>query len=583
MSAAPEVGRTAASAQPVERRRPRKQLGELLVEKGLVNKDQLRVALTEQKNRNERLGAILVRLGLISEALLRDVLAEMLRVESIDLSKVVPDGEAISMLPEELARHYSLLPITFNAASKQLTVAMADTFDVVALDQATALLGGEISVTPLLASDAEIQEAIDLYYEQQYTLEGIIQELDAPEATLTELDDAANADVSQPMVRLVDALLSDAVKMRASDIHLEPEEGFLRVRYRIDGVLRQMWTLHLKFWPAMVVRLKVMSNMNIAETRAPQDGHISLIIAGRPIDFRASAQPTIHGENYVLRVLDRQSGIVPLDDLGLSEENLMLLKMLMARPEGVILVTGPTGSGKTTTLYSMLNYRNEESVNIMTLEDPVEYPFPMIRQTSLADAIKLDFADGIRSLMRQDPDIILVGEIRDEETAEMAFRAAMTGHQVYSTLHTNSALGAVPRLLDIGLRPGILAGNIIGIVAQRLVRRLCSHCKEEYAPSELELKLMSLGDEEVRVFRAVGCDKCQQQGYMGRLAILEILRFNREMDEAIAEGRSLGELRTVALESNFIPLARDGVRRILAGDTSLDEVARVIDLTEYVS
>ena len=219
----------------------------------------------------------------------------------------------------------------------------------------------------------------------------------------------------------------------------------------------------------------------------------------------------------------------------------------------------------------------------MTLEDPVEYPFPMIRQTSLHDAIKLDFADGIRSLMRQDPDIILVGEIRDEETAEMAFRAAMTGHQVYSTLHTNSALGAVPRLLDIGLRPGILAGNIIGIVAQRLVRRLCSHCKEEYAPSELELKLMSLDDEEVRIFRAVGCDKCEQQGYMGRLAILEILRFNREMDEAIAEGRSLGELRTVALESNFIPLARDGVRRILAGDTSLDEVARVIDLTEYVS
>ena len=246
------------------------------------------------------------------------------------------------------------------------------------------------------------------------------------------------------MVRLVDAMLADGVKRRASDIHLEPEDGFIRVRYRIDGVLQQVSTIHKKFWAAIAVRLKVMSGMDITETRAPQDGRISLNLGGRTVDFRVATQPTIHGENVVLRILDRRSGIVPLEKLGLPDDLLTLLKMLMARPEGVILVTGPTGSGKTTTLYSILNYRNDESVNIMTLEDPVEYPFPMIRQTSLGEAVKLDFAGGIRSLMRQDPDIILVGEIRDEATAEMAFRAAMTGHQVYSTLHTNSALGAIP-------------------------------------------------------------------------------------------------------------------------------------------
>ncbi len=327
-----------------------------------------------------------------------------------------------------------------------------------------------------------------------------------------------------------------------------------------------------------------MADMDIAETRAPQDGRISLMLGGRTVDFRVASQPTIHGENIVLRILDRRSGILPLHELGLPDDMLTTLKMLMARPEGVILVTGPTGSGKTTTLYSMLNHCNSESVNIMTLEDPVEYPFPMIRQTSLNEAVKLDFAGGIRSLMRQDPDIILVGEIRDEDTAEQAFRAAMTGHQVYSTLHTNSALGAIPRLLDIGLRPGILSGNIIGIVAQRLVRRLCKQCKEDYAPAEIEYKLLSLDPKDpITIYRARGCDACQQQGYTGRLALLEILRFDNDIDVAIAEGRSIGDIRKIAMDKQFKPIAEDGVRRVLSGDTSLDEVTRVVDLTDRVA
>ena len=579
------ISRKPAAPEPLatqrgERRAPRKQLGEFLVEKGLINRDQLRVALTEQKQKNDRLGKILVRLGLVSESVVRDVLAEMLRVESIDLSKVVPDSDAVALLPEDVARRFRLLPIAYDPAARAITVAMADTFDVVALDQVAALLGGNIEVRTLLASEAEIQAAIDHFYDKEFSLAAILQEIDSP-GTAAPVPATVGDDVTQPMVRLVDAFLADAVKRRASDIHLEPEDGFIRVRYRIDGVLQQVSTVHKKFWGAIAVRLKVMSGMDITETRAPQDGRISLNVGGRPVDFRVATQPTIHGENIVLRILDRRAGIVPLDKLGLPDDLLTLLKMLMARPEGVILVTGPTGSGKTTTLYSILNYRNDEAVNIMTLEDPVEYPFPMIRQTSLGEGIKLDFASGIRSLMRQDPDIILVGEVRDEATAEMAFRAAMTGHQVYTTLHTNSALGAIPRLLDIGLKPGILAGNIIGIIAQRLVRRLCPHCKAEYVPSEIERRLMDLADGvEAKICRHVGCDQCNQIGYRGRLSIMEIVRFDRDMNEALARNSSVGDLHALATAKGFRPLADDGIRRVLAGDTTLDEIARVVDLTE---
>jgi general secretion pathway protein E/type IV pilus assembly protein PilB len=332
----------------------------------------------------------------------------------------------------------------------------------------------------------------------------------------------------------------------------------------------------------MAVRIKVMSGMNIAETRAPQDGRITLNIRGRQIDFRASAQPTIHGENIVLRILDRQKGLVPLEGLGLTEQQLNMLKLMIARPEGIILLTGPTGSGKTTTLYSILNHINSEGLNIMTLEDPVEYPMALVRQTSVAESAKLDFANGIRSMMRQDPDVILVGEIRDAETAEMAFRAAMTGHQVYSTLHTNSAIGAIPRLLDIGVLPDIMAGNVIGVVAQRLVRRLCTHCKTPYQADDHEARLLGSPAEAPRpvVFRPCGCERCDYQGYRGRLAIMEILRMNADLDELVAKRGTAREIRQLAAQIGFVPLADDGLRRVLDGSTSLEELARVADLTD---
>jgi type II secretory ATPase GspE/PulE/Tfp pilus assembly ATPase PilB-like protein len=325
--------------------------------------------------------------------------------------------------------------------------------------------------------------------------------------------------------------------------------------------------------------LNLFPDLNIAETRSPQDGRITLRMGGREVDFRVSVQPVTHGENIVLRVLDKTKGIVPLEKLDLSPTNFELLKLMMSRPEGIILVTGPTGSGKTTTLYSMLNYRNSVEVNIMTLEDPVEYPMDMIRQTSINDAAKMDFASGIRSLMRQDPDIILVGEVRDEATAEMAFRAAMTGHQVFTTLHTNSALGAIPRLIDIGVKPALLTGNIIGIIGQRLIRRLCPHCKVERKAEEYE-KVIFGTDRNFNVFDAKGCDKCGGTGYKGRVSILEVLKITKELDELIAKETILSDIYKAAIIDGYKTLADDGLRRVALGESTIEEVSRVVDLTE---
>ncbi|TVO62459.1 GspE/PulE family protein [Denitromonas ohlonensis] len=556
-------------------------LGQTLIATGLISEDQLRIALQEQSRIDHPLGRLLIELGFVSEAALRDALSESLGKQSVDLANTIADPDALALVPQELAKRHRLLPLHFNAAENRLTVAIGDINDVVALDTLRGLLAEDIIIDTLLAGDSEISRAIDQYYGHQLSIDGILHEIETGEIDVRSLS-ATTDEYSQPVVRLIDALLANAVKRDASDIHFEPEAAFLRIRYRIDGLLRQVRSLHKSYWAAMAVRVKVMAGLNIAETRAPQDGRISLNISGRPVDFRVSVQPTIHGENIVLRVLDRHKGIVPLDGLGLSDAQLDLLKLMIARPEGLILVTGPTGSGKTTTLYSILSHINAEGVNIMTLEDPVEYPMGMIRQTSVSEAVKLDFADGIRAMLRQDPDIILVGEIRDTDTAKMAFRAAMTGHQVYSTLHTNSAIGAVARLMDVGISPELLAGNIIGIVAQRLVRKLCPHCREAYAPEAWESRLINQTQERglPTLYRAKGCTRCEFQGYRGRTAIMELVRMDSDMDDLVARRASIREIRNAARAKGFRALAEDGIRRVLDGVTSLDELARVVDLTE---
>jgi general secretion pathway protein E/type IV pilus assembly protein PilB len=563
---------------------PKIPLGKLLIRKGIISEDQLRIALIEQKRSGEPLGKMMIALGFVTEATMRDALSESLHTPSADLDSLVVDAIALKLIPKEVAKRYRVFPIVYQRDTDNLVLAMSDTSNIVALDQINAMLVQGITITPLLANESDIQRAIDQYYGFELSIDGILHEIETGEVNYASLG-ATSDEYSQPMVRLIDALLADAVQNGASDIHFEPEQSFLRIRYRIDGILRQIRSLHKSYWPAMAVRLKVISNMNIAETRAPQDGRISIRFSGRQIDFRASAQATTHGENIVLRVLDRQKGIVPLDGLGLDDQELTLLKLMIARPDGVILVTGPTGSGKTTTLYSILNHINTESVNIMTLEDPVEYPMNMIRQTSVNESAKMGFADGIRSMMRQDPDIILVGEIRDRETAEMAFAAAMTGHQVYSTLHTNSAIGSVSRLLDIGILPDIMAGNIIGVVAQRLVRRLCPHCREPLRADAMEHRLLGLPEDQeqrapVTIYRAVGCERCAHQGYKGRLAIMELLKMNAELDELVARRASNRELRNAAHAAGYKTLVDDGMRRVLQGVTTLEEISRVVDLTD---
>ncbi|MDP1526638.1 MAG: GspE/PulE family protein [Rhodocyclaceae bacterium] len=559
----------------------RQPIGQVLIAQGIISEDQLRIALLEQMKSNQPVGKLLVSLGFVTEATLRDALGESLGQKSIDLSRATVDPVALSLVPREIAKRHHLLPLDYDPDQKRMTIALADPNDIVALDRLRALVSPDLIVDTVLAGESEIARGIDQHYGYELSIDGILNEIETGEIDFRSLSTSSD-EYSQPVVRLIDALLSDAVKRDASDIHFEPEASFLRIRYRIDGILRQIRALHKSYWSAMAVRLKVMSGMNIAETRAPQDGRISMTINGRAIDFRCAAQPTIHGENLVLRILDRQKGIVPLDKIGLDDAQTEQLRRMMARPEGIILVTGPTGSGKTTTLYSMLNHINEEGVNIMTLEDPVEYPMAMIRQTSVAEAAKLDFANGIRSMMRQDPDVILVGEIRDADTADMAFRAAMTGHQVFSTLHTNSALGAIPRLLDIGVLPDIMAGNIIGVVAQRLVRKLCPHCRKPYPAGKGELHL--LGAEPLRqtpiLYRPSGCPQCDYQGYRGRVAIMEILRMDGDLDDLVVRRATLREIRRAASEKGFRTLAEDGLRRVLEGITSLDEVARVVDLTE---
>ena len=556
-------------------------IGQTLLELGLISADQLHIALREQARSGEALGRQLVRLGFLSEATLRDALARTLDRPSADLAHLLPDAEALALIPQHVAKRLKLIPLSYDAHRQRLVIASSEIDNLVALDQLGSLLPPGTQVEIQLAGDSDIARAIDQLYGHELSIDGILHEIETGEPDLRSPSGRAG-EYAQPVVRLIDALLTDAVKRDASDIHFEPEAAFLRIRYRIDGLLRQIRALHKSCWPAMAVRLKVMAGLNIAETRAPQDGRISLHVSGRPVDFRVATQPTIHGENIVLRILDRQKGLVALDQLGLADPQLDLLKLMIARPEGLILVTGPTGSGKTTTLYSILGHINAEGINIMTLEDPVEYPMPLIRQTAVSDSARLDFANGVRAMLRQDPDVILVGEIRDADTARMTLQAAMTGHQVFSTLHTNSAIGAIPRLLDIGILPDILAGNIIGIVAQRLVRRLCPACREAHPARDYELRLLALHDTTERplLHQPKGCPRCDFQGYRGRLAIMELLRIDPDLDEHIARRSTAREIRQAAIQKGFRPLADDGTRRVLEGETSLEELCRVVNLTD---
>jgi type IV pilus assembly protein PilB len=559
--------------------KPPMRLGEKLISLGLISPDQLQIVLTEQRNTKKLLGSILVEMGFVTESALGEVLAESSGAQKFDAKATMLDSGVVRMVPKEVAQRHKAIATAYSDGTLQL--AMADVYNVLAIDQVRRYVPKNTKIVPVYCTESEILELIDQYYDYEISVDGILREIETGIRDNAHKLDGKQEGYLNPTVRLVNALLVDAIKSGASDIHFEPEGAFLRLRYRVDGQMMQIRSFHRDYWNAMLVRIKIMSGMNIAESRNPQDGRISYNVLGREVDFRVATQPTIHGENVVMRLLDKAKSLVPLDQLGFSEHNIAVLKKLLKRPEGIIIVTGPTGSGKTTTLYSILSYINDIDTNIMTLEDPVEYQLPLIRQSQVREGAGLDWLGGMKSLMRQDPDIIFVGEVRDADTALMAVRAALTGHQVFTTLHTNDAIGCIPRLGDIGVPGHLLAGSLIGALAQRLARKLCKHCRKARKPTAEEARILGVdATNPPDIYDPVGCDKCNNKGYKGRTAIMEILRVDREMDELIATGSTRRVVMEHALANGFVTMQQDGISKVLSGEITINELINTIDLTD---
>lgn len=564
------LGKKPAEAKPMR-------IGEKLLSLGLISKDQLEIALREQAKSKKLLGAIMIAMNFITESALGEVLAESSGSERFDPKATMLDAQLLAMVPREVCLRNKVIPV--EQSGQTVKLAMADVYNVLAIDQVRRHLDKNVKIIPIYCTDTEITELIERYYNYDLSIDGVLREIETGIRDKAQLDGREEGYVN-PTVRLVNVLLIDAIKQGCSDIHFEPEGSFLRLRYRIDGALQQIRSFHRDYWPAILVRLKIMAGMNIAETRTAQDGRISMVAMGREVDFRVATQPTVHGENVVLRILDKSKSLVPIENLGFSEHNLELIKRCLKRPEGIIVVTGPTGSGKTTTLYSVLSFINSIDVNIMTLEDPVEYQLPLIRQTNVREGV-IDFQSGIKSLMRQDPDIIFLGEVRDQETAIMAIRAALTGHQVFTTLHTNDALGTIPRLNDIGVPPHLLAGSLICTMAQRLARKLCKACRRPRPATSEECKLMKVdANNPPTVHEAVGCEKCGFKGYKGRMGVHEILRIDQGMDELISTKATRAHMLEYALENGFVPMVQDGISKVLAGEIDIPELINTVDLTD---
>lgn len=545
-------------------------LGERLVAAGHLSRTQLDVALREQRRTGELIGKVLVDLGFVGEEVVESALAGEAGSRRVRLEFVGIDAKAVARVPEQVARRHHLIPIALKGGALQ--VAMADTFDVVAVDAVERVAGLPVEVVG--ASRQEIDQAIDRSYQcHAASLDKITEEV------LAHLDDDAAA-VEQgqdtPLIRLVDQLLRDAIDEHATDIHIEPEERVLRVRLRLDGMLRQTAVLPVRLARAVVARLKILADLNIAEMRLPQDGRIGIKVGDREVDLRLSTLPTIHGENVVIRILDQSGVALSVEELGFSPDHLNLFHGLIARSNGVLLVTGPTGSGKSTTLYTALSALNSMERSIFTLEDPVEYRLPIIRQTQVNSAAGMTFAAGLRALLRQDPDVILVGEMRDHETAELGVRAALTGHLVLSSLHTNNAAGALPRMIDMGIAPYLVASSVNAVIAQRLVRKVCNRCSAPVEYTEAELTRWGMVEAfGLPFFRGVGCDACHQTGYRGRAAIFEILVVDDAIREMVHKQASSAEIQTAAVANGMALCRQDGIQKAMVGVTTLEEVARV--------
>ncbi|MCU0303261.1 MAG: type IV-A pilus assembly ATPase PilB [Thermoanaerobaculales bacterium] len=565
-------------------------IGELLTKAKLLTAEQLERALDEQKQSGGRIGEHLIRLGYVTEEDILDCLSQQYGVPSINLQHFEIDESIIRLIPADVARKYQFIPVSKTGAT--LTVAMSDPTNVFAMDDITFITG--YRVEPVVASEEALREAIDRYYGTTHAIElkKVMDDLSTVEETALEVleededeelaisADEAAADEA-PVVRLVNLILTDALKRGASDIHIEPYEKSYRVRFRIDGILYEIMNPPMKLKDAISSRVKILSRLDIAEKRLPQDGRIKIKmkLQGKlkELDYRVSTLPTLHGEKIVLRLLDKDNLMLDMTKLGFEKSSLKNFEHAITQPYGMVLVTGPTGSGKTNTLYSALSRVNTPEVNIMTAEDPVEFQLPGINQVQMKESIGLNFAAALRSFLRQDPNIVLVGEIRDFETAEIAIKAALTGHLVLSTLHTNDAPSTINRLMNMGIEPFLVATSVNLIAAQRLIRRICNNCKEEEdAPLQalLNVGFSEAEAPEIQLYRGRGCDACNQRGYKGRLGIFEVMTISDDIRELILSGASAVELRRKALEEGMVGLRQSGLQKIRDGVTTIEEVVR---------
>lgn len=543
-----------------------KPLGERLIDLGILTPPQLDLALKQQRQTGNMLGEVLIGLGFVSDDVLTSVLAAQSNVSSVDLKKLMIDPQVIAKIPERFARKNKLIPIALEEDT--LTVAMENVFDVDIISELERLTGLFINV--VAATESDIGAAQELYYAGGVTLDELIE---------LSIEVAARGDERSeqlvqeaPIVKLVNQIVIKGIKDSATDIHIEPEESLLRIRYRIDGMMGLGPSIPKALQSPIVARLKIMSEANIAETRIPQDGRMKFSIGKRDIDIRVSFFPTINGENVVLRLLDKGKLVKGLDKLGMNDAFINQFKGALERPFGMILVSGPTGSGKTTTLYSALSYLNSIEKNIITLEDPVEYEFPIVRQSQVNYKIDFTFAEGLKAILRQDPDIILVGEMRDRETVEMSVRAALTGHLVFSTIHTNNSISTVSRLLDMGIEPFLISSTVIMIVAQRLLRKICEHCKEPVNP----FTHPDIGSVPAdSFFHGRGCSRCNNTGYSGRVGIYEILPISEPIRNLIENGASNFEITEQAKREGFRSLFEDALEKAQAGLITLDEAVRM--------
>ncbi len=564
--------------------RPRKLLGQVLKEMGLAHEGQVQEALAVQRKRGGVIGKVMRDLGFVTEAQVTLALGRQAGLEVVDVKPLSPTPEILSLVPAATARLLRIVPVRLDAGL--LTVAMADPMNVAALDDLRFTLS--LEVKGAIADEADVVAAIARIYGPEKSA-GKDALHDAVKEAEKELEDAAGGPAafdlsdreamakSAPVVKLLNFILLQAIRDRASDIHLEPFERDFKIRYRVDGSLFELESPPRHLAEALVSRVKVMANLDIAETRVPQDGRIELSVSGRPVDIRVSTLPTIFGESCVMRVLDRSVVSLDLERLGLRPDDLKTVRRLLDLPHGIVLVTGPTGSGKTTTLYSALNAVNDVGLKIITTEDPVEYDIEGIVQVPINDEIGVTYAACLRSILRQDPDVILVGEIRDAETARIAIEASLTGHLVFSTLHTNDAPSAITRLIDIGVEPFLLSATLEAIVAQRLVRRVCASCRIEYAPDEAVLRELSLAEGDVRgkkFARGKGCEKCHGSGYSGRLALYELLLASDRVKQMILDGKSVDAIRLAAREDGMRTLRESGLLAIGDGLTTVEEILR---------